>query len=498
MKGSARYAATATHRERRKGLRFGLTWRFSLALAALLLLVVGTLTLLVLREIEVNQRERVEALLKQRSELANLRVQQTYLANPLVDAQTFLRRSGPQLAADLGSLLSGAHVVLYDANGREVGNSLPLSRTDAVRDTLDYALQGKIAYEVSEDQLIYMAPLMWTIGQVGVVQIHYSLQADRLFYDSVAAGMRNIGIGALAFSFLLGFLYVRRVVRAIRSLHLAAGDIREGRYITESPVKRRDELGELSEGIAYMSREIKSSFERQKQFMGSVSHEFKTPLTSIIAYTDLLDMYRDDPQLLEEARANMRKEADRLLEMVEKVLRLSELEQYEFSQRAEAVPLRPLLEEAARRLQAKATQLGIAIRTESEEVTVMADRESLVHIFLNVLDNAVKYNEPGGRVDVSCSMRGGNAIVRVRDTGIGIPDEARAKLFEPFYTVSKDRARLSGGTGLGLSLVKRLVLLQGGAIELLPSASGARGVTFEITLPIASSASAAHEQRLQR
>lgn len=204
-------------------------------------------------------------------------------------------------------------------------------------------------------------------------------------------------------------------------------------------------------------------------------------------------MYRDDPLLLEEARANMRKEADRLLEMVEKVLRLSELEQYEFSQRPEPVELRPLLEEAARRLQAKATQLGIAVRVEADEATVMADRESLVHIFLNVLDNAVKYNEPGGRVDLSCIARGADAVVRVRDTGIGIPDEAREKLFEPFYTVSKDRARLSGGTGLGLSLVKRIVLLQGGTIELLPALPDERGSTFEITLPLAP-----REKRLQR
>ena len=77
----------------------------------------------------------------------------------------------------------------------------------------------------------------------------------------------------------------------------------------ESPVSRRDEIGELSEGIAYMSREIEQSLARQKQFIGNVSHEFKTPLTSIIAYSDLLDMYRDDPVLLNEARANIRQES---------------------------------------------------------------------------------------------------------------------------------------------------------------------------------------------
>ncbi|MCQ6558788.1 sensor histidine kinase [Paenibacillus mendelii] len=472
------------------GMRLSLKWRFTVALAALLLLTVSALSWLVLREIELDQRQKVEADLKRRSELANLRVRQTFLSNSLTDGQTFMRRSGQQLASDLSSLLSGTHIVLYDMQGKEVGNSLPLSKTGSIADTLELAKQGMTVYQVAGDNLIYLSPLVWSIGQVGIVQIHYSLKADRDFYASIERSMRNIGLTALAISFLIGFLYVQRVTKALARLRLSADRIRAGDYIEQSPVKRRDELGELSEGIMYMSREIEQSFARQKQFIGNISHEFKTPLTSIMAYTDLLDMYQDDPALLEEARLNIRKEADRLLEMVEKVLYLSAMEQYEFSQNAETLDVSETLSDVCSRMSGKAVQFGLRIDTELQPALVLADRESLMHIFLNLLDNAIKYNVEGGQINVSCKAEGNQCVVVIRDTGIGIPQEARAKLFEPFFTVSKDRARLTGGTGLGLSLVKRLVELQGGQVALSSPPIGGQGTVFTVTLPIAPSASA--------
>ncbi|MBW7474366.1 HAMP domain-containing histidine kinase [Paenibacillus oenotherae] len=466
---------------------FSLRWRFSIGLGAILILIVMALSLFVLRGIEQDQRNKVESDLKQRSELASLRVRQSFLSSggSLDDVAAFLRRRGPELASDLGNLLGGSQVVLYDGNGKEIGNSLPLSATPEIADIMAYARQGKTVYQQTGESLIYLSPIVWSVGQVGIVQFQHSLKSDQAFYSSIERSLRNIGVGALALSFLIGFLYVQRVVTSLRKLRAAADQIRDGQFITESPVRRRDELGELSEGITYMSRELEQSFARQKQFIGNVSHEFKTPLTSIIAYSDLLDMYRDDPELLGEARMNIRREAGRLLEMVEKVLHLSALEQYEFNLNAERVDIQETLAEVCSRMQGKAIKFDLTIETALQPVMVRADRESLIHIFLNLLDNAIKYNIPGGKVHVSCKAEGGKAIITFRDTGIGIPEEARAKLFEPFFTVSKDRARLTGGTGLGLSLVKRLVELQQGRITLAASAAGEEGTTFVVMFPIA-------------
>ncbi|MFC0333016.1 sensor histidine kinase [Paenibacillus sepulcri] len=478
--------------DREEGLKlrrrtpFSLKWRFTIGLAILLAATVLMLGWLVLREIEKEQMSRVEATMKQRSDLANLRVRQMYLsADAQDDVNTFFRRRGPELASDLSSLLGNAHIVLYDAKGMEIGNSQPLSTTPSIEDILEYAKKGRTVYQVSGNSLVYMAPLVWSVGQVGIVQLETSLQADQDYYARLQRSLRNIGLAALAVSFLIGFLYVSRVTGSLRKLRSAADQIRDGHFIKDSPVRRRDELGELSEGITYMSREIEQSFARQKQFIGNISHEFKTPLTSIIAYSDLLDMYRDDPALLDEARENIRKEADRLLEMVEKVLHLSALEQYEFGLNAERLDVRESLEEVCSRMRGKAVQFGIRIETDIKPAQIRVDRESLMHIFMNLLDNAIKYNIKGGTVHVSCSVEGDKAVIMFRDTGIGIPPEAVVKLFEPFFTVSKDRARLTGGTGLGLSLVKRLVEVQHGSItlELPPSGSGS---IFKVEFPLAS------------
>ncbi|WP_274652539.1 sensor histidine kinase [Paenibacillus humicola] len=470
----------------RRGFHFSLRWRFTIALAAVLLLIVSVIGAYILRSISDEQARKVESSLEQRGNLANLRVRQIYLsAGAYNGADTFLRRQGPELAADLSSLFDNSRVLLYGADGVQVGDSQPQSAGPDITDILPYAKRGKTVYETTGDSVVYMAPLVWSVGQVGIVQLQTSIRADNDFYASIQRSLRTIGGASLVLSFLLGFLYVSRVTRSLRRLRKAADDIRDGRFIKDPPVRRRDELGELSEGIAYMSREIEQSFARQKQFIGNISHEFKTPLTSIIAYADLLDMYRDDPSLLDEARTNIRKEADRLLDMIEKVLHLSAMEQYEFSLSAERVDASETLAEVCARMRGKAVQFGVAVQTDLLPAPVRADRESLTHIFMNMLDNAIKYNEPGGSVLVSCRSAGDRAVIVFRDTGIGIPEEARAKLFEPFFTVSKDRARLTGGTGLGLSLVKRLVELQGGTVAVAPSGAGERGTTFTVTFPLA-------------
>jgi signal transduction histidine kinase len=227
--------------------------------------------------------------------------------------------------------------------------------------------------------------------------------------------------------------------------------------------------------------------QQQKQFIGNISHELKTPLTSILAYADLLEMYRDDPSLLEEARMQIGKEAERLYGLVEKALQLSSMDIYEFEIKAEAVQVLPLLQEAMNRLKAKAGRYEVTMEAHLTEGTVWADPENMMHMVLNLLDNAVKYNKPGGAVTLSnYSLKNpngeGNMIIAVVDTGIGIPVDAQSQIFDPFYTVSDDRSRAHGGTGLGLSLVRSLAEKQHGSIRL--AESGPNGSRFEITLPI--------------
>ncbi|MCC3375415.1 cell wall metabolism sensor histidine kinase WalK [Cohnella sp. REN36] len=486
--------------------RPGLKLKGAVLLALLLATVLAVLSALVLAGIRKDQRTELEQSFARLADAANLRVRQEYLTVETTDTAAFMSRNGQRLAIDLGEQ-SGMAVTLYDNDGAFVGTSLPIQSRADVSDALTYTARGQAAYITEGDQLLYLAPLYGGDQRLGSVQFHASLADQHAFYESIRRLFLLTGAAVLAGGFLLGYYYVRRQVSVIDRLNAAAQQIGQGDYLTKPSVRRGDEFGELAVGIYDMSEKIARSVrqltkeqekllatiarlqeleQQQKQFIGNISHELKTPLTSILAYADLLEMYRDDPALLEQAGGRIRDDAERLYALVEKALQLSAMDVYEFETHAESVPLRPLLENAARRMQAKAAAAGVDLETDLVDGTVWADPDNVMHMALNLLDNAIKYNRAGGAVTLSnrTETRDGArpaAVISVSDTGIGIPPEAQSRIFDPFYTVSADRSRASGGTGLGLALVRSLAEKQGGNVRL--AASGPDGSRFELVLP---------------
>ncbi|PQP84362.1 sensor histidine kinase [Paenibacillus sp. PCH8] len=490
-------------------MRVSIKLKFSVFLAALLILTVVVLSSLVLRGIERNQQSQIEDIMSQQTRLVNLNVRQSYYTESVhIEQEVFLQKNGRRLAQELANS-TGLPIALYDMKGQQVGSSITPGESLKMQETLNYALQNKIAYHEQGDTMLYAAPLDGPDGQMGAVWMQYPVQSYHEFYARILQLFMWAGITVVALSFILGYLFYNRFAVAITRLKKSADSIREGEYITAPPVKRKDELGELGQGIYYMSTSIQQNItamhaeqqklqlaieklqaleQQQKQYIGNISHEFKTPLTSIKAYVELLDMYKDDPQLLDDATNNIGKETERLHEMVEKVLHLSALEKYDFENQAEDVEVRALLEDACGRMRGKAEKFGLNMELDLEPAVIRSDRESLMHIFINLLDNAIKYNIPDGviRVKNELRMQENVAIIRIYNSGTPIPAEAQEKIFEAFYTVNKDRARKTGGTGLGLSLVKQFVEKQGGTITLLPSNSeDGEGVTFQLAFPLA-------------
>jgi two-component system phosphate regulon sensor histidine kinase PhoR len=223
----------------------------------------------------------------------------------------------------------------------------------------------------------------------------------------------------------------------------------------------------------------------RKDFVANVSHELKTPITSIKGFVEtLLDGAISDPNDSQRFLRIIAKQADRLHAIIEDLLSLSKIEQCEDAGDIELQEssLHEVLESAIYACQPQATERNIDIRlTCDEHLTARINAPLLDQAVVNLLDNAVKYSEPGGRVDVSASAVNGEVTISVVDTGCGIPADELPRIFERFYRVDKARSRKLGGTGLGLAIAKHIVNVHHGRVTV--ESTVGKGSTFSIKLP---------------
>jgi signal transduction histidine kinase len=221
----------------------------------------------------------------------------------------------------------------------------------------------------------------------------------------------------------------------------------------------------------------------RRDFAANASHELKTPAASIRALAETIAAgAENDPASLPRFAAQLEVEAVRLSRIVSDLLDLSRLES-EAGERAE-LRLDRLVAEEAGRLKDRAEEAGLSIAVDTDgRVLVRGSPRDLALLARNLIENAIQYTRPGGRVEVSVSSQDGSAVFEVRDSGIGIPSRDQARIFERFYRVDRARSRDTGGTGLGLSIVKHVAANHGGTVS-VDSQLG-RGSTFTVRLPLA-------------
>jgi len=224
----------------------------------------------------------------------------------------------------------------------------------------------------------------------------------------------------------------------------------------------------------------------RRDFVANVSHELKTPLTAIQgAVETLLDGALKDPVHGRPFLESIAEESARLARLVDDLLTLAQVESRQTVLRKEPIPLQAFLQEevARHRASAQAQQVSLALEIGPAIALLRADREQLVQAVGNLLENAIKYNRPGGRVAVRASESSGRLRIEIEDTGIGIPAGDLPRVFERFYRVDKARSGETGGTGLGLSIVKHVAEAHGGTVQ-VESRPG-QGSTFALIFPLA-------------
>ena len=240
------------------------------------------------------------------------------------------------------------------------------------------------------------------------------------------------------------------------------------------------EFSRLSRAVNQMLLRLKQAFDAQQQFVGNAAHELRTPLALMQARLDLYMStdHGDSCPETAETIAMMREQTERLSRMVRTLLDMSELKAVP---RNDRIQLAPMIEEVLADLSPLAEKSGVALLQAGEDLWITGSDVLIYRAIFNLVENGVKYNRPGGSVCAAVSRRGEKAMIEIKDTGCGIPEDFRESVFQPFFRVDKSRSREKGGVGLGLSLVWEIAHLHGGDVRVRES--GKTGTVIELTLP---------------
>ncbi|WP_394919527.1 ATP-binding protein [uncultured Robinsoniella sp.] len=203
----------------------------------------------------------------------------------------------------------------------------------------------------------------------------------------------------------------------------------------------------------------------RREFSANVSHELKTPLTSISGYAELMQNGMVQPQDIPQFAGKIYKEAARLISLVEDIIKISRLDEKDARTTKELVDLYEISSEIVERLLPVAERNLVTLHLEGSPVKLVAVRAMMLDLIYNLCENGIKYNRQGGKVTISIYEEDQHPVIKVSDTGIGIPSKYQERIFERFYRIDKSHSKQTGGTGLGLSIVKHVVEYQGGYIE---------------------------------
>lgn len=296
------------------------------------------------------------------------------------------------------------------------------------------------------------------------------------------------GIAVVIVVFLLGVFIATLLTKPIINLTAFIKNMPKDK-LQKCDLTSKDEVGDLVIAFNELIDRVDELEEKRRAFVSDASHELKTPLSIIKLLSDsLIQTPHPNPEFLREFLGDMGAEVERLTRIVQRLLDLTKMDQTD-RLNIDMVSIGDIVADVYEKLEplAENKEIDFVLSKSDEDVLVPVDRDSITEAIYNIADNSIKYTENGGMVKIELMRDLGNILIRITDTGIGIPKDEIQKIFDRFYRVDKARARDTGGTGLGLSIAMDAVKLHGGYIEV--SSEEEKGSVFTIILPYNSDAS---------
>ena len=469
-------------RRREKGVPF---FRSIQAKYALTYLLVVAAILIVMNTYPVLMAENMVFTSKE----STLRRQALVIGSTLSVSET-LTREGVEQTMALLEEAQGTRVLVTDAAARILYDSSTLDNRLG-----DYALMGEVTaalrgQDVSRSEYREGAirsraavPILYRGMTLGAVYL-YEYDGDQAgVLRSIQVNLRYISIVICVVAMVLVVLLSKTLTRNTVRLLSAIRHVREGEYSHRVESQGRDEMAQLADEFNQLTDRLQTTEEARRRFVSDASHELKTPLASIRLLTDsILQNDSVDMETVREFVSDIGEEAERLTRISEHLLALTRLDAG--AERAcEPVELGRVADKVVHLLSPVAQTAQVELNCALEPAcALLANEDDIYQVAFNLIENAIKYNQPGGRVDVTVSRREDKVALTVTDTGLGVPEEDLPKIFDRFYRVDKARSRAAGGTGLGLSIARDTARVHGGDITAGHNPAG-RGTRFEAEFP---------------
>lgn len=365
--------------------------------------------------------------------------------------------------------------VLYDNMGDAGSMENHLDREE-VREAMETGRGESSRYsDTLTEKLSYQARLL---PDGTVIRLAASQYTAWVLLMGVLQPLLVVVLLAVLLSLLLAYRLSARLVKPLNEVDLS-DPLKNVEYEELRPLLSR--IDSQHQQLKRDRDELEKNEEIRREFTANVSHELKTPLHSISGYAELLAKGMVRPEDVEKFSSKIYSESQRMTSLVEDIIELSHLDTGAGDMKREDVDLYLIARTAADSLSMAAKEAGVELKVSGESARVYGVPQLLYGICYNLCDNGIKYNREKGRVEISVRNLEGEVELKVSDTGIGIPEESRERIFERFYRVDKSRSKAVGGTGLGLSIVKHAALVHRATID-IDSEPGS-GTSFTLHFP---------------
>lgn len=393
-------------------------------------------------------------------------------------------------------------VIFVDKNKNVIGDSL---RVDSKlgdkldRSEIDRALSGEIARSVqysdeSENWIMQVAVPVWPdpdneiIPPIGAVFLSASLHEVYLILADIRMLLFWTTVLAVFMVTAASFLVARRFSEPLGTLTVAAQNMAAGDLDQKIKITSKDEIGRLAKQFNIMAERINYMTRNLKAFAANVSHELRTPLTTLSVLIQSLKDHDMEPEQRQDFLEDLEQQTERLINLVTDLLELTKLEHVKIKEQGKQFSLRNILLEIIEQMSPWFDRANIKFSHDIPVAVLMISGApgQIRQVFYNLLDNAIKYTNPGGKVSITAWEETDTVEVKVGDSGKGIPPSEQKFIFERFYRVDSSRSRDEGGMGLGLAIAREIVEVHGGKIN-VKSTEG-EGSIFHVILPKVSAA----------